>query len=99
MKNEVINQLFSMQEEFAYLLEKYLIREKLKNKEFAKSAGVKKRRIKEILKSEAILDMEEMSKILAAMNKNVRLVFSDNIDSLSGLTSNSLSYDLKVAKK
>lgn len=77
MKNELLNLIYSMQEDFAYELDKHLTKNKLKKGEFAKIAGLTKKRVKEILTSKALLDLEEMAKVLTAMNKNVRFVFSD----------------------
>lgn len=94
MKNEILNLIYSMQEDFAYQLSKHLSKNNLKKGEFAKLAGLSKDRVKEILNSKALLDFEEMAKLLTAMNKNVRFVFSDVPKEFfveqgySGLTSN-----------
>lgn len=94
MKNEFLNQLYTLQEDFAYQLDKHLTKNNIKKGEFAKLAGLTKERIKEILNSKALLDFEEMAKVLIAMNKNVRFVFSDlpkenfTGQTYTGLTSN-----------
>lgn len=94
MKNEFLNLIYSMQQDFAYQLDKHLTKNNIKKGEFAKLAGLSKDRVKEILSSKAILDFEEMAKVLTAMNKNVRFVFSDVVKEFfvehgySGLTSN-----------
>lgn len=94
MKNEFLNLVYSMQEDFAHQLDKHLTKNNIKKSEFAKLAGLTKGRVKEILNSKALLDFEEMAKLLTAMNKNVRFVFSDVPkdffveQAYSGLTSN-----------
>lgn len=67
--------LYGVQCDVAYTLAKFLKKEKLKKKKFAKLCGLNKKKIKSILKHKAVLKFDELNRISNAMNKNFRLVF------------------------